>query len=98
MEVGTHGKSLLPPGRTAAYFGPSAVNPGCLSLALPGRFLLWAPGQTPGSFGMQALLSSLCCCSTLQKGVSGLRLEWRTCAVCLPPATRHPQSREDQRL
>lgn len=45
MEIGTHGKGSLPPGRTAAYFGPSAVNPGCLSLVLPWQIL--AVGARP---------------------------------------------------
>lgn len=39
-------------------------------------------------------------CSTLQREQASAISDWNssTCGICLPPASRHPQSREDQRL
>lgn len=99
MEVRTHGKGLLPPERMAAYFGNPAVNSGCLSVVLPIRFHLWAPGQTLGELWDTGLLIfPLFVVPPSRREQASTVRNGSTCGVCLPPAACHPRSREDQRL
>lgn len=89
MEVRTRGKALLPPERTATYFGSSSVSSDCLSVALPGGFHLGAPGQTLGELWDTGLLIfPLFVAPPFRKeqasAISGRN--GSTCGVCLPPA------------
>lgn len=92
MEVRIHGKGLLPPGRMAANSGNSAVDSGCLSLVLPVKFYLWAPGQTLRElWDLGLLIFPLFVAPPYRREQASTISDWNgsTCGVCLlqPPAT-----------
>lgn len=92
MEVRIHGKGLLPPGRMAASSGNSAVDSGCLSLVLPVKFYLWAPGQTLRElWDLGLLIFPLFVAPPYRREQASTISDWNgsTCGVCLlqPPAT-----------
>lgn len=66
----------------------------CLSFVLPIRFYLWAPGQTRGgSLGYRPSYLPFVAPPYRREQASAVS-DWNgsTCAVCLPPAARHPRS------